>query len=265
MDDEKRLSAAQKTLGEPFYGDLSPETAKTRLRLLTFSLIALVLNWGGLSVSHSDGAALLGVRLLGLNDILVGQMLFVTIAYLFIHFGWYAADGIVEWRLRLTANKTMFQTGSTWGHSDADYPTEPRQSTLYNWWRQQGPLIGDVGARMETIEKRIAELEEQLRVAPVGDPNYSKIVSLLASVRDETVQMKNRSSEIEKALNSIRIPASLKRFDDWFKYAARSQSLRWFVFDLAAPLVLGAIALASLLPYWLGPLSRVAKYLGGTN
>lgn len=202
-------------------------------------------------MSHSDGAALFGVRLLGLNVVLVGRVLFVTISYLFIHFVWCAADGLVEWRLRLTANKTIFQTGSTWGHPDADYPTEPRQSTLYNWWRQQGPLIGNVAAKMEAIEKHIAELEKSLRVLPASNPNYSTVVSLLVSLRDEIVQMKNRSGEIEKALNSTRIPVSLERFDAWFKYAARSQSIRWFVFDLAAPIVLGGIALASLFPYWL--------------
>ncbi len=50
----------------------------------------------------------------------------------------------------------------------------------------------------------------------------------------------------ESVLDSPRIAESLKRYDAWHLRLARSENLRWIIFDFLVPLSLGLVALILL-------------------
>src|SRR5206468_22569 len=116
-------------------------------------------------------ATLFGFSLSGLTDQLVRQGLGIWIVYLVAHFGWMAWEGFAEWRLRLTGTRVAAVTVGTFASEEADYPTDPRQSTLANWWRGQAKRIGNLTELIRGLERRVEAQEAAIREGCArGDP-----------------------------------------------------------------------------------------------
>lgn len=56
---------------------------------------------------------------------------------------------------------------------------------------------------------------------------------------------------ITAGMSTARITESLERFDRWYLYLQRSQSMRWLLFDLVLPILIGVAAILFLAWPWI--------------
>ncbi|VWX32815.1 conserved membrane hypothetical protein [Limnobacter sp. 130] len=232
----------EEVLGAPINPELSEYAQKLRRNLLTFSAVYVFCWLTGVKLDPTS--AFFGIKLIGLNEqqFSIGTM--IINAYLLIHFGWYAWEAVMEWRIRLTGTKVAFQTGSTFGSEAADYPGEPRQSNLYFWWvgtekrlQRTKSAVDDFQVRLKAIEN---ELVEQNEHSPTVD--RSGLIRNIGQVPSGLAEIRAHFDAIDRALNIGRVQESLKRFDGWFKLMLKSQNLRTISVDIALPLLTGIAA-----------------------
>lgn len=239
--DDEKLKAIAKVLGEPVAISLDSELAKTRLRLLVVSSLSLAIVYFDLHIgAHST---ILGLRIENLSDEVVRTILTVALVYLYAHFLWGAMDGLREWKLRLTGLRYLRPTHSRrslsegWeGAPDAEHPTDPRQSTLYNWWKEWA----DSQERHKFSEHSATflKLAQQLRSdQPHLDPGFGSYA----------LNLSMNMQSLSETMASPRILESLRRFDNSFRHFQSWQNWRWLIFDFLAPVIAGGTALILLL------------------
>lgn len=232
----------EKVLGEPFAMDFPDYVRKIRNSLISLSAISIALILGGLQLSGDS--TFLGLKFEGFSNSLVLRLLLLLNVYMFLHFLWCSIDHFQEWWLRLTGTRVAYVTTGKFASEEADYPNDPRQSTLYNWWKDEARKISSLQAPFEDIHKKLETWEATVKESLEGkNPN---VVSACMSINriSSDIQKLNKSIEqIGKAIDSQRIPVSLRRFDSHFQFYLRSQNLRWLVFELGFPLALGGCAL----------------------
>ena len=246
--DEEAIKAVEKVLKEPVAAQFSEQAWKIRNNLIVASTIALVMGLAQLQI-HSD-STILGLRFTGLSDIVVRATLAVVIIYLLFHFIWAAWDSFLEWRLRITGTRSAFQTGAFFAPKHVDYPVDPRQSTLYNWWTMQHAAIGNLGKLASEMQATCRHWEAELKRL-YGDKvdcnNMSNVILQISQAREQAAELARRVEANTKVMTDARIPVSLKRFDDWFELFLRSQNLRWFVVEFVAPVAFSGYTLYVLL------------------
>jgi hypothetical protein len=230
-------------LGEPVFIEFSENAFKIRKNLMIASVISIVVVLADLQI-NSD-SSILGLKFVRLSDEILTRGLIAVTLYLLLHFVWSSFDGFVEWRLRLTGTRVVFQTAAFVSSSDGDYPTDPRQSTLYNWWKYERRSFQDSSLlkKMESLSSKIVQFETRLKdpTQPLQDPHNT-----LSNLQVLVSQLKDAVESAAKNLNSDRIVVSLNRFDSWFKLFLRSQNLRWLVIEFLFPVLLGCYALLLL-------------------
>lgn len=247
MSDNK-IEQVRKVLGTPFSGDLPDNAIRVRRNLMAASLIAIILVLSGAKVDPAS--TLLGIRFTNLKGDHVSLGLLALNVYFFIHYFWYVVEAWLEWRLRLTGTRLAFQTGASFGSEYEDHHTDPRQSTLYNWWIAQGQSLGGLETYIDTIGKKISKFETQLS-NPHRDSNdldTVKVAADLESIKTNISSLQDHLKSINGTIKSARILASLERFDKWFYLSLRIQSVRWILIDLSFPILLG-LAANGLLAY----------------
>ena len=236
----------EKILREPVWADLSSATQRLRTYVILLSSISLVIGLYDLRIA--DGSTILGLRLEGLDDHLARRVLIVTLAYLAIHFVWSAWDSFAEWRLRITGSRTAYTTASFYASPDADYPSDPRQSTLSNWWADRASMIGNVDQRLDNIEHALHAVKE--KVAEISDANEKTMIDnikgMVHQIENRHTELRNTIEAMNETLLSNRLDVSLKRFDSWQGHFLRSQNLRWITIELGLPTLLSITALAVL-------------------
>lgn len=239
---KKSVQQVQAILGSPFVGDLPANALKVRRNLIATSLIAITLLFTGAKLDpHS---AIFGIRFTDLNVEWIPSGLLILTVYFFIHYLWYAIEALAEWRLRLTGTKLVYQTAARVSSEEGDYPNDPRQSTLYSWWLKEATKVGQLGKPINAMEQKIAVFEKQVS-ALQGDSNglnFSQATTNLSSIKSDISSLKRQIEATSKIIESARIPASLERFDKWFSFSLRAQSLRWLVLDLIFPMLFGLFA-----------------------
>ncbi|MDR7123114.1 hypothetical protein [Rheinheimera soli] len=104
MSNEK-LDAVEKALGNPVAGDLSDNALKVRRNLLAFGIVSIVITIGGVKIDPAS--SVLGFKFVGISEDLITNSLLVTNVYFLLHFIWYAFEGFLEWRLRVTGTSTF--------------------------------------------------------------------------------------------------------------------------------------------------------------
>lgn len=240
------VEQVQKVLGKPVFVESDPRTQRTRTTLFLTCLIGLIYTLGGLSIQ--DGSSILGIRLAGLNDELVTRVMLITIGYLAFHFLWLSVDSLFEWRLRVTGTKTAFITVAKYVGDDTDYPDDPRQSTLLNWWCAQAEQIGIMDQRLNSVSVAIEEIWSALNEMKEerGDRSVNPARQAIENVRKEMIATKGALETINETLESNRIPVSLRRFESWFSLFLRSQNLRWLLVEFIFPLFIAVYVLAML-------------------
>ena len=190
-----------------------------------------------------------GFHLENLNDAILGRVIAAVVVYMLTHFLWYVIDGFSGWRIRVTGTRLSFITAGTWGSDDLDYPNDPRQSTLYNWWRLKRTAIGNLHSRLPTIETSLEDLKArltELQAPPSVVENSTNVLNGLGEVQKAFIELKHAIEIVHAQDTSPRMVASLRRFDRWYGFWLRSQNLRWIVLDVGLPLLLGVLALVLL-------------------
>jgi hypothetical protein len=223
---DNTIEAFQKVLGEPMATGLSDRAWKVRTQLMAVSVVAIGLVNLGLHVNRD--ATVFGFSLSGLTDAPLRQALGIWIAYLIVHFVWMAWESFAEWRLRLTGTRVASVTAGTFAAEGGDYPSDPRQSTLGNWWRQEAAKIGNLTELIDRLERTLAEKE------PLNQ------ITLAAS------QLRQAIQQTAYPFTSLRIPASLDRFERAYVHFLKVQNVRWLLLDVLLPLVVALIALSAL-------------------
>lgn len=245
MTDEN-LDAVEKALGNPVAGDLPENALKVRRNLLVFGLISVLITLGGVKLDPTS--SILGFKFAGASESLITNALLATNIYLLIHFIWYALEGLLEWRLRVTGTRLAFLTGSRFGSEHADYPDDPRQSTLYTWWLDNAKRIGSFKATADDLSEKIKAWESKVSSFQNGSDNLNlaNAMSTLNQAKSAVDNLKNQIKATEETLTAQRIPCSLGRFDGWFKLFLKSQSIRWLLIDILPPIAIGATAIILL-------------------
>jgi hypothetical protein len=247
--DEETIKAVEKVLKEPVAAEFSEQAWKIRMNLTLTSAIAVVMCLANLRITADS--SILGLKFSGLSDGVIRVTLFAIVAYLLVHFVWVAWDAFFEWRLRITGTRVAFQTSSFFAPDHIDSPSDPRQSTLYNWWADQQASIGNVGQRVGELEATCKRWESDLQKlcekpenihAPTLQ-NMTSVIHVIAEARERAAKIIGNVESNTKAITDARIPVSLKRFDDWMHLFQRSQNLRWFVIEFSAPIAFAFYAL----------------------
>lgn len=249
MTSENRIvDAVGKALGEPAFTEFSENAWKIRTNLVLVSLIAIAVVFGELHIEPDS--QIFGLKFKGLSDEVLQNCLVAIIGYLLIHFLWVSSDALLEWRLRITGTRVGFVTTARLASEHGDYPSDPRQSTLYNWWKEEANKIGNMDGRLGEIETRLTEWEAKISEQLADKAPAQNIINSTMSVggvRQEIMTLRNGVNTATAAIAAARVPQSLHRFDSWFSLFLRSQNLRWLLIDFLAPVFAGGYALLLLL------------------
>lgn len=249
---KKSVQEVKKVLGEPFGCEFKDSVLEIRRNLLISSIITISVFIGGLHID--PGSTIFGLKFTGLNDNLVKIGLSLATIYFVIHFLWCSVDSILEWRTRLTGTKVAFVTTARLGSEDADYPSDPRQSTLYNWWCDQANKISNISNTMNKIEHEVNEWDSTLKKKYNEDANainMGNACSILNQATQSINSLKKSVDSVDETLKSNRIPASLERFDNWFKICLKSYNLRWLFIEFLLPLSFGGYAVILMIRNYL--------------
>jgi hypothetical protein len=235
----------EEVLGAPINPELSEYAQKLRRNLLAFGAVYIFCWINGVEIDRES--SFFGIKLIGLNaqQFSVGTM--IVNAYLLVHFGWYAWEAVLEWRVRVTGTRVAFQTSSSYGTTRAgDYPANPRQSTLYSWWLRLAKAIDQNKSVIDGFEERLKGVETELKSLDKNALNVDSrsLLSSLATLPDGLRQIRAYLERVDHYLGSGRLEESLGRYDKWFKLMLESQNLRMISIDILLPLMIGITATA---------------------
>lgn len=235
--------AVENALGNPVMCEFSAPIQKIRSTLFFFSIVGFAVTLGGLTIDQSS--SFLGLKFNNLTHDFVRQILFWVILYLIIHFIWGSIDCFVEWRLRLTGTRVSYITAASYTSEHGDYPSDPRQSTLHNWWKNHASQIGNLNEKIESINQNLEQCQTGLskKIEESSNPSWGAFQSNLSQAVTNLSNLSGAVKEAEKTISAERIPASLMRFDNWCQFFLRSQNLRWIVIEFSLPIVLGIVSI----------------------
>lgn len=245
-ESEERRKSAERLLGSPVLLDASEEVSKTRLRLLTFSALAIAICYFNLRIGEDAG--FLGLKISGLNDGVVRKGLFLVVVYLVVHFAWSISDALKEWRLRLTGINDIRVQMHVSISKEIEAAPNPRQLTLYSWWVREGVNVGTVGTTLNRANAMLDRFQSQSPAAATPDIaiNSLEFSKYVEECRDILKRLNHEVPKARAILESPQLTEKLRRFDQRFRYFLVSQNLRWLVFDFLAPLIVGLAALILL-------------------
>lgn len=247
-DNEAKLEKVKKTLGEPTIDDFSSNVLSIRRNLLIFASIALFYKLNHLQISPE--VAYLGVKISGLTDRIIDKSLLFLILYHFCHFFWSCIDHIFYLKTRSTGNFTLKHvTTGIMSAEEGDYPSNPRQSSLYNWWIKQKHKITDYETIKNEIECFSKKLDQFIENAPETDKNDR--ANSIADLKNQISPICRKIAELINILGNERIEESLRRFDRGFFIYRKTQLLRFFIIEAGAPIILGFWSLYLLIISWL--------------
>lgn len=241
------IEAVEKAIGEPAFAELPENAWKIRTNLILASVISIVIVFGELHIEPDS--QILGLKFKGLSDTILTNGLIAIVAYLLLHFLWASLDALLEWRIRVTGTRVAFVTTARLASEHGDYPNDPRQSSLYNWWKDEARKIGNLSTHMQDIESKLNKWEAELRAKfteGADAMNITNAVMSISGTREEIVRFSREVKAAAEAIEAARIPTSLKRFDSWYGLFLRSQNLRWLIIDFLAPVLAGSYALLLL-------------------
>ena len=245
MTRQKTIKEVEDMLGEPFYADFPEIVRKVRNNLIVISAVAIFAVISGVRLEPEVG--LLGFKFNGLTPHLLWVGLLTANFYLWVHFCWYSHDYYFEWWLRLTGTRTAFITAGVWGDESKDAPKDPRQSTLYNWWAIQACQIGSSYEGIRQLDSQLIELQSKMKEVYEGkNANIEILIQTMASTNAQASQLIVEVKKIEDIFKELRIPVSLERFDNVFRYLMKAQNFRWFLLELTMPICIGWFSCALL-------------------
>ncbi|MES2879179.1 MAG: hypothetical protein V4713_12215 [Pseudomonadota bacterium] len=237
-----------KLLGAPVFMEFTENVRKMRAQLLVFSTIAIAVVWMGVKIKPDT--PVFGITFEGLteNKILLGLLIVIT--YQFVHFVWTAFDSFLEWRVRTTGARIAFQEPGMPRVRELDYAADPKQSTLYNWWRGHAKYMENMSENVTELRKTFEKVLDAFDAGPPEGVIEKQLAEIKHFDRASLLQniglIQGSIDTDRKVLLSSRIEASLARFDHTYKVFFKSQNLRWILLELAGPVLLGVFAMASI-------------------
>ncbi|QYY30320.1 hypothetical protein K2O51_23405 [Cupriavidus pinatubonensis] len=244
---EKQREAVEAVLGKPVAAQLVDEALKVRRNLLIASLVSFFSVLGNIQVDPAS--TVLGFKFTGLTPTMINVGLLSVTLYLLLHFGWYVWDSFVEWRLRLTGTRVAYLTGASFGSEHADYPADPKQSTLHNWWLQQSRGLQGIADMLVSVQKSMNDLAETVSADRASDAisGSTTLIQRIHSFSADLEAIHTSVKRVESIVQSDRIPVSLGRFDSWFRHFLKSQNMRWLFIDAGVPFLLGIFSVCGLM------------------
>ncbi|NQZ31057.1 MAG: hypothetical protein HRU06_07260 [Oceanospirillaceae bacterium] len=242
------IEKVQKALGEPVMAELSGYARRLRNNVLLISIATAALTLGGLELDSSSSILGLKFKNLDIKSLFLG--LFIINAYMLIHFLWVSIDAFQEWSLRVSGTKLAFITTARLSSQYGDYPSDPRQSSLYQWWHTEASSIGSLSQPLVELESKLETLEKEVRkgLSDNGEHpmNITNSCNSIARLSDGVQKLQRSVDTAAKTIGSQRIPVSLERYDSRFKLFLKTQNLRWLVLELGLPIIMGFVAVGLL-------------------
>lgn len=239
-----------KVLGEPVGFDISETAAKLRRNLILVSMVVLVLILG--EIEAGSDFSILGIKLTGVTPFKLMVGLSIVLVYTLAHFIWYCYELYSAWAIRITGTKLAFVTGARLGATGADYPDDPKQSTLYTWWIQEARSMTAYSDLISRVDKSIQEFS--VYVDQLAKRDMTSAGSVTASIQDmrKTIeQVRGALSSSESVVTNTRIPESLARFERRFRLLLQSQNLRVLVVEVGLPILLSLAAACYLIRFFI--------------
>lgn len=232
----------EKIMGEPVGFATTEQAEKLKRNLMLVSFVILVMVFGG--INPSDSVTIFSLKLGGLTShkIMIGTLIILT--YTYVHYLSVCYEVWGEWVVRVTGARVAYVTGIAEDRPGMDYPSNPRHSTFYTWWKREA-------ARFPIHYKQQLELAEEAKIilnelAPKdGDDQWlaRSNMNRVADISGRLIQMTSTFESTKNLLMDPRITLSLKRFDLRYELLIRAQNLRVFIFELVVPIALGGASL----------------------
>ncbi|CAH0338939.1 hypothetical protein [Rhizobium sp. CECT 9324] len=243
----------QKAIGSPVLAEASDDLRRTKRNLLLFASVSLFAKLAGIRITE---ASFLGFKFNNPEQIWLEAAMLSIAAYLFIKFAWLTVEYLQETRVRITGTALSHVTTAVLASHHGDYPSNPRQSTLYYWWTTQADKIGDFESAVNKLEAACSEIQElAARPGNIDQPNIQQMTKAATEARAAASNLAGRIQSAQTALQAERIPASLGRFDKWFRCFERVQAWRIIVMDIILPtgLALTSIVWTGMSLYGIAP------------
>jgi len=240
MSDEDKIKA-ERAMGEPVLPEFSEDLRRTRRNLL---VVSSVLIFAQISKVQITAANFFAFKISNPSQTWLYIGATCVLAYLLLQFCWKGWDYIHFMRIRVTGSRLSHVTTGRMASDFGDYPSDPNQSNLYYWWTEQARKIGNLSKMADDVHivaNRLQEVAKQ--PGNIDMSNINHVTSSAGEINNKISSLENRLTELQKVLNSTRIPTSLERYDRWFYHFKKSQVCRIVMLDLVFPLVLGVTAM----------------------
>ncbi|UEB93480.1 hypothetical protein LIS66_13795 [Pseudomonas sp. HN2] len=243
-------SEISKILGEPVGFDISETASKLRRNLLLVSLVVIVLIVG--EIQPGADISLFGVKLTGVTPLKLMIGLTVLLFYNFVHYLWYCYELYSEWTIRITGTRLAFVTGGRYGAVGADYPDNPKQSTLYTWWLQESRSMVAYEKLVSKVDESVSAIERHIDGLQRADMTVAGSISIsIQSLAKNILQVRQALEATESVITNNRVPESLGRFDNRFRLLLKSQNLRVLLIEVGIPVLLSFVAAAYLARFFI--------------
>jgi hypothetical protein len=206
--------------------------------------VVLVLIFGG--VEAAPGVSIFGVSLTGVTSTKLMVGLSIVLFYSLAHYLWYCYELYSEWVIRLTGAKLGFVTGGSFSAEGMDYPSDPKQSTLYNWWGVQSQILLNYKEAVSKVDQHMTQISLKMEDFANDKSEPGQVRLQIAYLRATMEQIHSSIVSTESILTNSRIPVSLARFDRRFGLLLKSQNLRVVLIEIVFPIFLAVFAGASL-------------------
>ncbi|EPT0966460.1 hypothetical protein ACVOUJ_004126, partial [Vibrio vulnificus] len=241
-NNEKFKEQVESVMKEPMAIEPTDYEEKIRRNLIVASSITLVMIKLGL-MPAADSRFLGGMKFDNLIPDTIYTILFVVVAYEFVHYSWILINKFSYWRIRLTGTKhTEFRgnRGSIGSdYEQLDFTGKSENSNLYVWMLENNSASNSA---IEQLNKHWLEVESLCQNIKSDSSKQSNLNDLLKKLND----IDNTIKGLEPHLTNIRISASLHRFDNWYHFLVRSQSAKWLILDVVLPASIGIYSLYCL-------------------
>lgn len=238
MNQEERIEQIMK---EPLPIEASGYEEKIRRNLLLASSVSFCFTY--LKLMLAKDTAFMGLKFDNLTPETIYLILLAFVGYELIQYFWLVANKFMYWRVRLTGTDTQITRGNRAGmyaseNDPYDYSGKPENSNFYTWMLDNKMEIVN---RKNALDDAWVKVESYMYNSKELTPTERKDVL----IKLNEIQMHN--TLLERSITSIRISASMKRFDSWFNMLVRSQSIRWLLLDFLVPISFGLLAIILLI------------------
>lgn len=234
---------ARKVLGEPYPLQLTEYEERVRRNLLAYSVVAISACLLG-AVSVNDPVLFGIIKLPRFSSELIYIGLLLLVFYELLNYGLMIWNSFSYWRVRLSGSRyrPSRSTGGPWstgGEEFEDVDGEEKNSTIYIWMFERAYSAESILNALNERSVHLGEICASLK-------NQQDMDGCLARLEVQVNMMNDSLKAIDNILSSARVSESFNRYDRWFHYMIKTQSLRWLVLDCVIPLLLGLIAFSLL-------------------